>query len=141
MKYNKESLPLIFELTLLTNNSYFDSYPNPYIGIWLNDSKNHPIKQMFCYTFDLDYDYDLTDSDIDRIIDSFGEYAGESDRYRLCQPNTHKEMRSELFLLLTNSPKCPYKIIGVTKSENNLGVFLTYHFMLKDNILGKPRIK
>lgn len=127
MKYTKESLELKFDL--YCNPSY------EYVYIWRNNDTCLPIKQMFCYTFDLDFDSELNTTDIEKIQKYFGEYFDERDVAKLQSPDIEKTIRIDLFLALTNSPKCPYKIIGVSSYKDNCDLTTAYHFMIKHDIL------
>lgn len=127
MKYTKESLELKFDLHCKSSSEY--------VFIWRVNDTCLPIKQMFCYTFDLDFDSELNTTDIEKIQKYFGGYFDECDVAKLQFPDTEKRIRIDLFLALTNSPKCPYKIIGVSERFVNCELITTYHFMIKHDIL------
>ena len=128
MKYRIEDLDLNFDVTVKcdTENLY----------IWRTGEMYLPRKKMFCYTFDLDYDSELTTADIKKIRECFGPYFVENDVDKLKGRAVYaKVIRVNLFLAITNSPKCPYKIIGVSERLINSEVLTTYHFMIKHDIL------
>ena len=91
---------------------------------------------MFCYTFDLDYDGELTTTDIEKIQEYFGSYFDEEDVNEL---KGSKVISVGLFLAMTNSPKCPYKIIGVSERYFDCERITTYHFMVKHDILSNAK--
>jgi hypothetical protein len=125
MKYPIESLELNFDVEI---NSY-----TKFLYIWKTGEQYLPRKKMLCYTFDLDYDGELTTTDIEKIQEYFGPYFDEEDVNRLKEDS--KKIRVGLFLAMTNSPKCPYKIIGVSERFVQGDLMTTYHFMIKHNIL------
>lgn len=124
MKYPIESLELNFDVEVKWNTKA--------LYIWKTEEQYLPRKQMLCYTFDLDYDGELTTTDIEKIQEYFGPYFDEKDVNELKGSNV---IRIGLFLALTNSPKCPYKIIGVSERYVNCERITTYHFMIKHDIL------
>ena len=129
MKYPKESLDLTFSVAV--------KYDTTTVYIWRTEEWFRGLKQMFCYTFDLDFDGELTDTDIDKVADFFGSnYFDERDRVWL-EDETPKRLRLDLFLAMTNSPRCPYKIIGVSSYHVNCETITIYHFMVKHDILTK----
>ena len=128
MKYPIESLELNFDVEI--------RYDTEFLYIWKTDGQYLPRKKMLCYTFDLAYDGELTTTDIEKIQEYFGPYFDEEDVNVL---KDMKEIRVGLFLAMTNSPKCPYKIIGVSERFVNCEVITTYHFMIKDDILSKAK--
>jgi len=124
MKYTRESLELKFDVEI--------KYNTEALYIWKTEGQYLPRKQMLCYTFDLDYDGELTTTDIEKIQEYFGSYFDEKDVNAL---KGSKVIRVDLFLAMTNSPKCPYKIIGVSECYVNCELITTYHFMIKHDIL------
>lgn len=132
MKYPKESLDLTFSIAV--------KYDTTSVHIWRTEEWLHGLKQMFCYTFDLDFDGKLTDTEIDKVADFFGSnYFDELDRAWLEADTMSKRMRLDLFLAMTNSPRCPYKIIGVSSYYVNSETINIYHFMVKHDILTKSK--
>ena len=130
MKYTKESLDLTFSIAV--------KYDTTSVYIWRTEEWFRGLKQMFCYTFDLDFDGELTDTDIDKVADFFGSnYFEEHDRAWLEDDTSYKRLRLDLFLAMTNSPRCPYKIIGVSSYHMNTETITIYHFMVKHDILTK----
>ena len=128
MKYTKESLDLTFSIAV--------KYDTTSVYIWRTEEWFRGLKQMFCYTFDLDFDGELTDTDIEKVADFFGSnYFEELDRAWL--ESDIKRLRLDLFLAMTNSPRCPYKIIGVSSYHMNTETITIYHFMVKHDILTK----
>lgn len=128
MKYTKESLDLTFSIAV--------KYDTTSVYIWRTEEWFRGLKQMFCYTFDLDFDGELTDTDIEKVADFFGSnYFEELDRVWL--ESDIKRLRLDLFLAMTNSPRCPYKIIGVSSYHTNCETITIYHFMVKHDILTK----
>lgn len=124
MKYPIESLELNFDVEIESGTKS--------LYIWKTEGQYLPRKQMLCYTFDLDYDGELTTTDIEKIQEYFGPYFDEEDVDRL---QYHKVIRVGLFLAMTNSPKYPYKIIGVSERYVNCVLTTTYHFMIKHDIV------
>ena len=130
MKYTKESLDLTFSIAV--------KYDTTSVYIWRTEEWFRGLKQMFCYTFDLDFDGELNDTEIEKVADFFGaNYFEELDRAWLEDDTTFKRMRLDLFLAMTNSPRCPYKIIGVSSYHVNCETITIYHFMVKHDILTK----
>lgn len=130
MKYTKESLDLTFDIAV--------KYDTTSVYIWRTEEWFRGLKQMFCYTFDLDFDGELTDTDIDKVADFFGSnYFEEGDRCWLEDDTAYKRLRLDLFLAMTNSPRCPYKIIGVSSYHTKCDTITIYHFMVKHDILTK----
>ena len=127
MKYHLEDLELRFDVEI--------KYNTKSLYIWRTEDCYIARKKMFCYTFDLDYDSDLTTSDIEKIQEYFGPYFDEKDVTEL----RSKVIRVGLFLAMTNSPKCPYKIIGVSERFVSSEVITTYHFMIKHDILANSK--
>lgn len=128
MKYTRESLELNFDVEI--------KYDTKALYIWKTGKGYRPRKQMLCYTFDLDYDGELTTTDIEKIQEYFGPYFDEKDVNALKGSNV---IRVDLFLAMTNSPKCPYKIIGVSERFVNYEHITTYHFMIKHDILSSTK--
>lgn len=128
MKYPIESLELNFDVEI--------RYDTEFLYIWKTDGEYLPRKKMLCYTFDLDYDGELTTTDIEKIQEYFGPYFDEEDVNIL---KDMKGIRVGLFLAMTNSPKCPYKIIGVSERFVNCECTTTYHFMIKHDILSNTK--
>lgn len=128
MKYPIESLELNFDVEI--------RYDTEFLHIWKTDGQYLPRKKMLCYTFDLDYDGELTTTDIEKIQEYFGPYFDEEDVNIL---KDMKVIRVGLFLAMTNSPKCPYKIIGVSERFVNCECTTTYHFMIKHDILSNTK--
>jgi hypothetical protein len=128
MKYPIESLELNFDVEI--------RYGTEFLHIWKTDGQYLPRKKMLCYTFDLDYDGELTTTDIEKIQEYFGSYFDEEDVNIL---KDMKVIRVGLFLAMTNSPKCPYKIIGVSERFANCEYTTTYHFMIKHDILSNTK--
>lgn len=131
MKYPRESLELKFDLYIKASSNY--------VYIWRHSDACRPIKQMFCCTFDLDFDSELNTTDIEKIQKYLGGYFNENDVAKLQVPDVSKRIRVDLFLALTNSPKCPYKIIGVSTYLNNCDLTTVYHFMIKHDILANSK--
>ena len=132
MKYPKESLELTFDIPV--------KYDTTSVFIWRTEKWFCGLKQMFCYTFDLDFDGELTDTEIDKVADFFGpNYFEECDRAWLEDDTPYKRLRLDLFLAMTNSPRCPYKIIGVSSYHVNCETINIYHFMVKHDILTKSK--
>jgi hypothetical protein len=124
MKYPIESLELNFDVAI--------KYHTTGLYIWKTEDGYLQRKQMFCYTFDLDYDTELNTTDIEKVQEYYGAFMTEDDVDRL---EKNRALRVGLFLAMTNLPKCPYKIIGVSERFVNSEVVTTYHFMIKDDIL------
>jgi hypothetical protein len=131
MKYTRESLELKFDLYIKASSNY--------VYIWRHSDACRPINQMFCCTFDLDFDSELNTTDIEKIQKYLGDYFNENDVAKLQVPDSDKVFRVDLFLALTNSPKCPYKIIGVSERFVNCECITTYHFMIKHDILSNTK--
>ena len=129
MKYSKDDLALAFDLE-------FNDY-NQYIYIWRTSYYCIQLKQMFCYTFDLDYSTNLTTDDIDKIQGWIGEYLTNDDVRELVD---NAKFRVGLFLALTNSPRCPYKIIGISTYKSNPEIRNKCHFMLKDDVINAKKV-
>lgn len=125
MKYTKKDLPLNFEIESCYNHKYVD----------LRDGG--PLKLIY-YTFDLDAGDHLllSESDITKIGGYFEEGYFQSTVKSDLRDGV---MKIDLFLMLSNSPKCPYKIIGVSSYVYNTTLYTRYHLMLKDDILIKPK--
>lgn len=128
MKYQLEDLDLNFDVGI--------KYNTKGLYIWKTEDYYIARKKMFCYTFDLDYDGDLNTSDIEKVQEFFGPYFSEKDVDNL---KGSKVLRVGLFFAMTNSPKCPYKIIGVSDHHDNSEVITTYHFMIKHDILANSK--
>ena len=128
MKYPIESLELNFDVEI--------KYSTKFLFIWKTEAQYLPRKKMLCYTFDLDYDGELTTTDIEKIQKYFESYFDVEDVNILKEI---KAIRVGLFLAMTNSPKCPYKIIGVSERVVNCEVITTYHFMVKHDILSNTK--
>lgn len=127
MKYNIDSLELSFDVSV--DYSHDD--------VCIGDAVyQRGAKQMFYYTLDLDYDSVLNTTDFENIQEAFGDYFTENDLSKL---KHYWKLRKDLFLALTNSPRCPYKIIGVSAYFVNSSSVHTYHFLLKNNILKKRK--
>lgn len=124
MKYPIESLELNFDVEI--------KYNTKGLYIWRTEEEYLPRKKMLCYTLDLDYDGELTTTNIEKIQEYFVPYFDEKDVNEL---KGSKVIRVGLFLAMTNSPKCPYKIIGVSERFVNCECITTYHFMIKHDIL------
>jgi hypothetical protein len=128
MKYQLEDLDLNFGVKI--------KYNTKGLYIWKTEKEYLPRKKMLCYTFDLDYDGELTTTNIKKIQEYFGPYFDEKDVNEL---KGSKAIRVGLFLAMTNSPKCPYKIIGVSERFVNCECITTYHFMIKHDILSNTK--
>lgn len=129
MKYPLESLDLYFPVIVRSSCEY--------LYVWETTPWCLPLKKMFCYTMGLDYDGDLTTTDIEKIQEYFSPYFDETDVKWLSKDGKEKAIRVELFLAMVNSPRCPYKIIGVSNYIVSTEVVTQYHFMLKYDILPK----
>lgn len=128
MKYSKKDLELAFNL-------YNFNIPSTKSNYYVDIKNEKPMRQMFYYTFDLDFDSELDDSDIEKIKEYYNGYFDSKNAQELKQQHL---IKLELFIALTNSPKCPYKIIGVSSYMNTQGQLShVYHFMIKHDILAK----
>jgi hypothetical protein len=128
MKYPIESLELNFDVAIKYNTTG--------LYIWKTEDGYLQRKQMFCYTFDLDYDTELNTTDIEKVQECYGAYMTEDDVERLSKD---KVLRADLFFAMTNSPRCPYKIIGTSAYKDSAEVITVYHFMIKHDILTKSK--